>query len=72
MSDIFISYNLKNKDLVDNLYAKLFGIDLTVWLDIRDLNQTNESLTLQSGFYLTLKCTFNWLQKILIKYIYNF
>ena len=53
MDDIFISYNWNNKDWVDILYGKLVGINLTVRRDIKELNQTNEPLTLKAGFCLT-------------------
>ena len=47
MCDIFISYNWNNKDVVEKLYNKLVGLNLNVWRDIRNLNQTNEPLTSQ-------------------------
>ena len=47
--DIFISYNWDSSDLVDKLYDKLVGLNLNVWRDIKNLNQTNEPLTFQLG-----------------------
>ena len=53
MCDIFISYNWGVSDDVDRFYEQLVNSNYTVWRDIRDLNQTNEPLTLQIGFSLS-------------------
>ena len=52
--DIFLSYNRQSSDFVDDLYDKLVGINLIVWRDKTNLNQTNEPLNSQLGFYSIL------------------
>jgi hypothetical protein len=49
--DIFISYNWNSSELVDVLYDKLVGLNLNVWRDKINLNQTNEPLSFQLGFF---------------------
>ena len=45
--DVFISYNWNCSKLVEQLYAKLTSLDIRVWRDVVNLNQTSEPLTLQ-------------------------
>ncbi len=49
MNDIFISYNWKVSAVVDQFYEKLINAGYTVWRDVKNLNQTNEPLTVQLG-----------------------
>ncbi len=49
MCDIFLSYNWAYSELVLEFEQKLTSINITVWRDTKDLNQTNEPLTKQLG-----------------------
>ena len=55
MCQIFISYNWNDSTIVQKFYDKLLCFDYTVWRDIKSLNQTNESLTLQLGYFFILE-----------------
>ncbi len=64
--DIFISYNWGVSSVVDRFYQKLIDSNYSVWRDIRNLDQTNKSLTLQLGLFKYSYVLFSFILKMFI------